>query len=289
MKRCPTCGSVLADDNACTHCAYHAGYHDGFELYAPDAAHAGEGYDPALYQELATLEDANFWFQARNRLIVHALRKYGGTPTTFLEIGCGTGQVLRAVAAAFPAMECSGSELFIEGLAFARQRLPHAHLMQMDATKLPFSEEFDAIGAFDVIEHIADDERVLSEIHRSLKPRGHAIFTVPQHPWLWSQQDEIAHHERRYCVGELERKLRQNGFHVVYSTSFVTILLPLLILSRRIIRPASNDPFREMRIGHAANATLGTLLHFEYLLLRIGVRLPLGGSRLVVAIKEPRT
>lgn len=286
MKCCPACHASITADNACPACGYRAGTHDGFELYAPAAAHAGNGYDPALYHDLAALEDANFWFRARNRLIVHALRRYCGAPATFLEIGCGTGEVLRAITAAFPAMQASGSELFVEGLAFARQRLPQAHLMQMDATALPFAEEFDAIGAFDVIEHIADDERVLGEVHRALQPRGHAIFTVPQHPWLWSRQDEIAHHERRYRVGELERKLVQHGFKVVYSTSFVSVLLPLLVLSRRIIKPAATDPFREMRIGRVPNAILGAALHLEYLLLCCGVRLPLGGSRLVVAAKE---
>lgn len=287
MKCCPICHAGLDINNVCLHCGYRAGSHDGFALYAPAAARVGNGYDPALYHDLAALEDTNFWFQARNRLIVHALRKCCGTPATFLEIGCGTGQVLRAIAAAFPTMRPAGSELFVEGLAFARGRMPNAHLMQMDATQLPFADEFDAVGAFDVIEHIADDERVLGEIQRALKPRGHVIITVPQHPWLWSQQDEIAHHERRYQVGELERKLERHGFRIVYSTSFVSVLLPLLILSRRIMKPHFTDPFREMRIGRVTNAILGGLLHLEYLLLCCGVRLPLGGSRLVVAIKEP--
>lgn len=287
MKCCPVCHTGLSIDNVCSHCDYRARSYDGFELYAPAAAHVGNGYDPALYHDLAALEDTNFWFQARNRLIVHALHKCCGAPATFLEIGCGTGQVLRAIAAAFPAMRPSGSELFVEGLTFARARMPDAHLMQMDATRLPFTDEFDAIGAFDVIEHIADDERVLNEIQRALKPHGHVIISVPQHPWLWSQQDEIAHHERRYQVGELERKLGRHGFRVVYSTSFVSVLLPLLILSRRIMKRRSTDPFREMRIGRVANAILDGLLHLEYLLLCCGVRLPLGGSRLVVAIKEP--
>lgn len=270
----------------CAACSHGIEIADGFELYAPEAARSGNGYDPALYAEIAALEDRNFWFQSRNRLIVHMLRKHRPDPASFLEIGCGTGQVLRAVAAAFPAARLAGSELFVEGLAFARQRVPAAHLMQVDATRIPFTEEFDAIGAFDVVEHIRDDQRVLSEIHRALKPGGTAILTVPQHPWLWSHQDELAHHERRYRAGELERKLKAAGFAITYSTSFVTLLLPLLVLSRLIARRHDEDAMREMRIGDTANALLAGVLNAEFQILRSGLRLPAGGSRLVVASKE---
>lgn len=252
----------------------------------PDAARQADGFDPALFPELAALEDRNFWFQARNRLIVHAIRRYCPHFDAFLEIGCGTGQVLRAIANAFPSARVSGSELFVEGLAFARTRVPRARLMQMGATRIPFTAEFDLIGAFDVIEHIHDDARVLCEIHRALRPGGAVILTVPQHPWLWSHQDELAHHQRRYRRGELERKLRGCGFRVAYSTSFMSLLLPLLAVSRLVVRRNDDDPLREMRIGRAANALLGSVLLLELLLLRAGARLPTGGSRLVVAVKD---
>lgn len=252
---------------------------------APDAARQADGFDPALFPELAALEDRNFWFQARNRLIVHAIHQYCPRFDAFLELGCGTGQVLRAIANAFPSARMSGSELFVEGLAFARKRVPRARFMQMDATRIPFTAEFDLIGAFDVVEHIHDDTRVLFEIHRALRPGGAVILTVPQHPWLWSHQDELAHHQRRYRRGELERKLRDCGFRVAYSTSFVSLLLPLLVLSRLVARRNEDDPLREMRISGASNAILGGVLALEFLLLRTGLRLPAGGSRLAVAIR----
>lgn len=286
MKCCPSCHAALSHDNSCVTCGYQAATRDGFDVFAPEAVGPDAGYDPLLYRELATLEDGNFWFQARNRLIVAAMKRYCPGLRSFLEVGCGTGQVLHAIAVAFPAARLTGSELFVEGLTFTRQRLPHARLMQMDATRIPFTGEFDAIGAFDVIEHIPDDERVLGEIHRALKPGGTAIITVPQHPWLWSRQDEMAHHVRRYRTGEPEHKLRTAGFKIVYSTSFVTVLLPLLISARRRMRPDEEDALREMRLGRTANAILGALMRFEFLLLRCGMRLQMGGSRLLVATKE---
>src|SRR5436190_313610 len=80
-----------------------------------------------------------------------------------VEIGCGTGYVLSAVEIARPDMSLVGSELFAEGAIFAAQRVTAAEIVQMDARDMPFEAEFDVLGAFDVIEHIDDDERVLRE------------------------------------------------------------------------------------------------------------------------------
>jgi hypothetical protein len=43
---------------------------------------------------------------------------------------------------------------------------------------------FDFTGAFDVIEHVADDEGVLRGIYAATKAGGGTIVAVPQHPWM---------------------------------------------------------------------------------------------------------
>lgn len=287
MMWCHACSAAF-DADACPGCGWAPRYVDGVRCCAADHAQAGHGYDPAYYGELARLETRHFWFRARNRLITHLLRGYFPQARSFLEIGCGTGVVLQSIHAALPELAVSGSELFAEGLAFARARLPDVKLMQMDATRIHFKEEYDVVGAFDVLEHIDDDIRVLAEIHRTLTSGGGVILTVPQHPWLWSHQDELAHHVRRYRRGELEDKLRRCGFAIVHSTSFITLLLPLLALSRRALQRKDDDPFHEMRIGDVSNSLLDAMLKLEFQFLRLGLRLPVGGSRLVVAIKEVR-
>ncbi len=286
MRACPACQAPMETGTACVACGFCIATRDGFEVYAPDTEQQAEGYDPSFYAQLAPLEDRNFWFQARNHLIVHVLGRCCRRLDSWLEIGCGTGQVLRAIGAAFPATRLCGSELFVDGLRYARQRVPNARLMQMDATRIPFSGEFDAIGAFDVVEHIRDDRRVLAEMHRALKPGGVAILTVPQHPWLWSHQDELAHHQRRYRRHELEGKLQDAGFTIAYTSSFVALLLPLLAVSRLVGRRHDAVALREMRIGGTVNALLAGVLRLEFQMLRAGLRFPAGGSRLVAAVKE---
>jgi SAM-dependent methyltransferase len=159
--------------------------------------------------------------------------------------------------------------------------------MQMDARRIPFDEEFDMAGAFDVIEHIEEDTIVLSELHRALKPKGGLLLTVPQHPWLWSQTDEFAHHKRRYMASELHRKVEAAGFSILRSTSFVSILLPALAVSRILphLRP-NFDPLRELNISRISNVILGEMLSVERWILRQGISLPVGGSRLLVAQKK---
>jgi SAM-dependent methyltransferase len=156
----------------------------------------------------------------------------------------------------------------------------------MDARKIPFQSEFDVIGAFDVLEHIEQDDEVLREMYDAIKPGGGIILTVPQHAWLWSDMDVYAHHKRRYSRRELKSKAENAGFRVVYMTSFISILLPVLMISRR--RFKRGQSFRsemETHIHPAVNQVLMAALTLERSLLKRGLSLPAGGSLLLVAKK----
>jgi len=262
---------------------------DGFEAYAPELAHEGGGFDPEAFAILAEAEASNFWFRARNRVIVWALEKFAPDFKRILEVGCGTGFVLSGVAQRFPGAQLVGSEIFTNGLQFAAERLPDATLVQMDARRIPYVEEFDVVGAFDVLEHIKEDELAIQQIHRALKPGGIMVVAVPQHGWLWSPADVAAHHERRYEPKELERKTLDAGFTILRTTSFVTLLLPAMALSRWLQRrsKAEFDPAAEMSPNRIVNWVFERLLNVEALGIRWGLSYPAGGSRLVIARKPP--
>ena len=208
MKRCLCCDARYASlIRYCPNCSFIPALVDGFDSYAPDFAHEGGGFKPNYFSELARLEEANFWFKSRNKLLMWAIEKYCPNFQSFLEIGCGTGYVLSGVSKRFPRSTLFGSEIFITGLSFAATRLPSAKFMQMDARNIPFENEFDVIGAFDVLEHIKEDEEVLLQMCAALKPEGLMLLTVPQHAWLWSPIDEYAFHERRYAAADLHQKI----------------------------------------------------------------------------------
>ena len=290
MIRCPQCDRFHpADMAACPSCGFAPPRIAGLSAWAPELALAGGGFKPQYFTDLAALEAGNWWFRARNELIVWALAKYFPGFASFIEIGCGTGYVLSGIAQAFPAAALSGSEVFSEGLGFAAARVKAARFMQMDGRRIPFENEFDVIGAFDVIEHIREDEAVLASMRRALRPGGGVILTVPQHPSLWSASDEYACHERRYTADEIHGKVRAAGFDIVRSTSFVSLLLPAMLASRsRGQKGREFDPVDEFRIGPAMNRALEAVMGIERAMIRLGLSLPVGGSRLVVARRVER-
>ncbi len=297
---CPKCGvdEVVTDGEAvwpsawvCPSCSSTLDAQSGVTMLAPELAGTISGFDPASFDALATVEATHFWFVARNRLIAGLAGKYFPDAKTYLEVGCGNGAVLSAMAATRTWKRIVGTELQPAGLAYCRDRVPaEVELVQMDARRIPAETVFDLIGAFDVVEHIAEDDAVLAAMRRASRPGGGLILTVPQHPWLWSAADELAYHQRRYRRGELERKVETAGYRVLFSSSYTSTLLPLMAASRIKARllPSKGTPDvnREFDVSPAVNRVFTSVLGAEVALTLAGMRWPAGGSRVVVAVAD---
>jgi SAM-dependent methyltransferase len=241
-------------------------------------------FPSSSYGQLAQAESGHWWFRVRNMVVLWALTKKVKPFNCLLEIGCGTGYVLEGISRAWPQIELHGSEYFEEGLEYARKRVPTAQFRQLDAITLDEVDRYDVVGAFDVIEHIEQDETVLRNLARAIRAGGSLVLTVPQHRWLWSQADEYACHVRRYSRAELVTKVQQSGLQVSYASSFVSLLVPLMWLSRKRVSKRY-DPMREFKIPRWLNQSLESLMKFELLLLKAGMRFPVGGSLLLIATK----
>jgi SAM-dependent methyltransferase len=270
----------------CPVCGHDTEQRSGISVLAPELADTISGFDPESFSTLAEIEAGHFWFVPRYQLIVGLADKFFPDARRLLEIGCGNGAVLRALTSSRRWERAVGTDLHPTGLARARERMPcDVEFVQMNALAIPAVAAFDLVGAFDVVEHVSDDEGVLRAMRRVLKRGGGAIIAVPQHPWLWSRADDIAHHQRRYQRGELESKLQRTGFECLSSTSYTATLLPLLLASRLKARfiPSSGDLDREVAPNPVVNAILKTILTAEVRLALAGIRWPVGGSRVVVA------
>ena len=289
MKCCPACAVCFDSETwVCPRCGFRPAEVGGIVRFSAEPSMGAGGFNPDSFARLAELEEVNFWFRGRNRLIQWALKKYFPKAENFLEIGCGTGFVLKGLQDSIAPISLAGSELFGDGLLFAKARLPGVALFQMDARQIPFAEEFSVIGAFDVLEHIAGDGCVLDEMFRATRSGGGVMITVPQHRFLWSASDEHAKHQRRYSRAELSSKVRKAGFVVERITSFVSLILPLMVWSRMTSKNSLEaNPWREFEINRPLNATLEHLLAIERALIRAGVSFPAGGSLLLVAKKPP--
>jgi SAM-dependent methyltransferase len=291
-RRCLNCNTVepVAGNGPiwplgwrCSTCGHEVAQAEGIPSFAPALADTTSGFDPGTFDELAEMEAGHFWFIARNQLIVGLANKFFPGAKRFLEIGCGNGFVLRAITESRGWERLAGSELHPAGLTHARRRLPsEVEFVQMDARDIPAVGVFDLTGAFDVVEHIGEDEAVLRGLRAATVTGGGAIITAPQHPWLWSRADEIAHHERRYRRGELESKLYRNGYEIIFSSSFTALLLPLMAASRLRSRKADEDVY-EFKMNPVVNWLFLQMLRAEVRMTLAGVRWPVGGSRVVVA------
>lgn len=293
MKVCISCGQRFSgDDWKCPSCSFIPDKINGCLAFAPALSTKSDGYNNEFFEKLYDIESGNFWFRSRNRLITWALQKYFPDIKNFLEIGCGTGYVLSGIEEKFPGLSLFGSDIYCDGLEFCKKRLKRAILLQMDAGRIPFEDEFDLVGAFDVLEHINDDMAVIRQMYNSVKPGGGVIITVPQHPSLWSSYDEYSCHARRYTASGLKNKIEEAGFELIRTTSFISLLLPIMILSRIRYNTAVNrqksidDVLEELKCGSVTNFVLEKMLDIERYFLAAGVNYRLGGSLLLIGRKR---
>lgn len=283
MKICLNCETAFSDDTwNCPQCHFQPGCQDNVTLLAEDL---NVHYPQEAFDRLEKIEDDYFWFRVRNRIILHMLKKYFPSLDTYMEMGCGTGFVLRAVEEAYPDAALVGSEIFAEGLRIAQGRVPDATFYQMNALAIPFVDEFDVIGTFDVLEHIAEDTTALRQMHKAIKPGGGLVISVPQHPWLWSEKDAYAGHQRRYTRQELVSKVQDAGFQVLYVSAFMMSLVPPMLLLKRRTQTTAYDPQKKFNVSSRTNRIAEAVFSVEASLVNAGVSLPVGTSVLVVARK----
>lgn len=244
-----------------------------------------------FYARYFELEERHWWFQARRHILLRVLdrRLVGRTGLALLDLGCGTGRTTQALSRFGTVW---GVDADPEAVRFCRER-GLAEVQLLTDWRLPFADDsFDLVTALDVIEHVDDDEAIVREVGRVLRPGGTALLTVPAYQLLWGAQDEISHHKRRYRAGQLDRILTASGLRPILTTYFNTVLFPAVAAVRllRRIRPARGalrSDF-EMTPPGRLNAMLTRLFSVEAEVVG-RIRLPFGVSILALATKEPAT
>lgn len=88
-------------------------------------------------------------------------------------------------------------------------------------TELPFpAASFDLVAAFDIVEHVDDDNQGLAELARVTRPGGHILLSLPLHPSMWTAFDDYVGHRHRYRPEDLARLLAAHGLEVERSAVF---------------------------------------------------------------------
>ncbi|MFZ5535471.1 MAG: class I SAM-dependent methyltransferase [Patescibacteria group bacterium] len=248
-------------------------------------------YPKEAYALLVDREERHFWFRGRNHAIRSIITKYFPKPLgkRFLEVGCGTGYVLRELAAM--GFRVTGLDMHGDGIRYARKRVPSATFVVGDLFDFKPAKKFDAVGIFDVIEHIAHATKALERCRSLLNPGGMLFVTVPARSELWSAYDTISGHKRRYTKAALIEALEKSG----YTVRFVGYLgffqyLPHFLVKKLLISPAHTDDTMAVLEGvlRMPAAPLNRLLLFSmrldtYLTTRIA--LPFGTTLIACAQK----
>lgn len=120
---------------------------------------------------------AQFMFREKTRFLKNLLKKSKGK---ILIIGCGSEDDMKIIP---PACEGIGIDISEEAIKQSQKKYPKFKYYVADATNMPFIDNsFDHVVCSEVIEHIPNNERVLSEIKRILKNKGTFIVTTPN--WI---------------------------------------------------------------------------------------------------------
>jgi len=242
--------------------------------------------DLHTYKILYQVEETHWWLTARRKIVLDWIHQSypGRSDLVILDAGCGTGLMLQQMQ---HLGQAEGVDIADEAIDFCRKR-GLDNVRRGDLSQLPFADDtFDVVTALDVLEHLDDDAGGLREMRRVLKPGGRVFIFAPAHRWLWSLQDEVSHHKRRYTAQTLRETVRQAGLEIDRQSYVSMLLLPVIFLGRQWLRvrlkfrhaDTENDLHPEW-----SNGILRRIFEAEIPMLR-RMDIPVGASLLCIARK----
>jgi SAM-dependent methyltransferase len=202
--------------------------------------------DPNLLTTFATVERTHWWFTARRDILLSVIERFVPAGGAILDIGCGTGHFIESAS---PRYQAWGVDPSPTAVALCRER-GLDHVMEGSAYDLGAvnGRRFNAVLFLDVLEHLDDADRALTEAMRVLRPGGVVIATVPAFMWLWSSHDVVNHHRRRYRLYQIESLFRGAGLAIERLTYFNFYLFSLAGMDRLISRLTSRRISAELRV-----------------------------------------
>jgi len=237
--------------------------------------------NPGEYTKMFELEDRYWWFVGRRRLALKLLQAHvAKEKPDVLDLGCGTGVVLRELASWANPVGLDMSELALD---FCRKR-SLTHLIQGDGAQLPVRDQsVDAIIGLDIFEHIEDDAAAFAEAYRVLRPGGILVLSVPAFKSLWGPHDVALMHFRRYRKEEVRQRLEAAGFRMRRASYSVFFLFPIVVIWR-LFEKQKRGPAKASLVSVPpwANGILISLQNIEASLVS-GMDLPWGSSVIAVA------
>lgn len=122
----------------------------------------------------------SFFHKLRERAVLKIVNKYK-KGEKILDAGCGTGLILRHLPKG-----SFGIDINPRNIKKAKKHVPFSKIIEADIEKTPFrSNEFTTIVCTEVLEHLPNPKKALSELNRILKKEGVVIGSVPSTSPVW--------------------------------------------------------------------------------------------------------
>jgi SAM-dependent methyltransferase len=241
-------------------------------------------------RQFVELEQTHFWFVGRRAIFFHLLDQAldGRDDLRVLDVGCGAGGMLEQLAAYG---EVYGIDSSPEMVQMCTERgFTKARVGSID--RLPVeSGTVDLVTLFDTIEHVERDVDALRECRRVLADDGKLFISTPAYPFLYANNDRVAHHARRYTAGALRAKLHAADLEPIKLTYFNTLLFPAILpavlagkLQERFVPPGDRTNLSHQLPSLVNQALAATMSAERHLLERWN--LPFGHS--IIALATPR-
>jgi SAM-dependent methyltransferase len=231
------------------------------------------------------VEDRMWWYRglrtlARSLLLRALSRSAAAGPV--LDAGCGTGGMLQALGADIAGRPTLGLEYDAIAAGLARNKAGRP-VAGGSVNQMPFAAgKLAAYVSLDVLCHGGvEPEKAIGEARRCLGPGAVALFNLPAYRWLLSAHDKRVHNVRRFTRGEARVLLAAQGFRVLRSSYWNTLLFPLMLIHRLTERADAPSDVRDY--PGWLNALFSAALAVERAAIGMGLSLPFGGSLIVVA------
>ncbi len=132
--------------------------------------------------------------RSRRDWIIAAINRWGSNAERALEVGPGSGVYLPTLAAvATEVVAVDIEDAYLDRLRPTEHEYPHLRLVHDDILHSTFPDGyFDLILCSEVLEHIVDSQRALTEMHRVLAPSGLLIMSTPQRYSLMELSSKLA-------------------------------------------------------------------------------------------------
>jgi len=206
------------------------------------------------FEVVADVDQRHWWFVGRRRILRDVLARVlpPDPGTTVIDVGCGTGANIAALADSY---RCIGIDTSPDAIEFARQRFANVQFVCGQAPR-DLGDGASSAGALllmDVLEHVDDDRATLAPLVHALPPGALLLITVPADMRLWSAHDEGLMHCRRYTAATLRETWRGLPVATMALTHFCARLYPLALLQRTFGRWRSRMTAARRQGAHENN------------------------------------